>query len=577
MIEPITQFPMHWLFELAVICTAFTWGRALVLLVDRRAIGWTVTPLGCVTYLLLGLWLLAICGTVLRFYMPLKSALSLVTFAGISCTALLYVVNRDGSKFSSIIRSKQALIFSSALLILLPLGLGDWGFDAGLYHMTKAMHVAQTENITGLGLLKSYFATNPLTDILRGLGLAIYPSAISMYFINDVMMLILVLYLLQLIFLEERKCYAWLGLTVFFSLWLMGGTENYFDRGIADFTATVATSIAYISLYLVIFESRAPDRNIATENRYFTLGVVAVVFAVLTKLSTTPVAIGYIFYWLFLRTQPDKTWWQSRRLGLFFFLPVTLSIITWLAFHKMVSGCWLYPIASTCDLHTGFHIIVDYDRLLIFLHSRVPGDYLDTTNQAIWWVHWWAKWKTSLILWGIVGGVLLTLVAFLIPIRNKQQIQNSNLAGYVTVLLLLMHSVYWGYTAPDVRYANFLGLLWLGFGIYFVVTRHFSTRLQPILSYLHRNHLVTLLLLPATTLLFLCNFNPIRVITPLPGIPEPTLLQMVTSSGMRFNYAIPDIRCWAAPLPCTLSLDPYWYDRLYYSDEEGFNLLPGDS
>ena len=59
-----------------------------------------------------------------------------------------------------------------------------------------------------------------------------------------------------------------------------------------------------------------------------------------------------------------------------------------------------------------------------------------------------------------------------------------------------------------------------------------------------------------------------------PKVPEPTFISASSATGLLMNTALPDIRCWDAPLPCSSGILYDWPARIDYDPLRGYFLHP---
>jgi hypothetical protein len=457
------------------------------------------------------------------------------------------------------------------------------------------MQFADVENITGLALINTRFGFNPLTDIWHSMLLASDAGLFGIYLLNDVLLVVLVVFILEMLW-ESRSRIAVCFVGVFaLAFALSGGTINFLDRGMSDFASLVLTSVGYVSLFVMLLQnSRQSGVEIDTVLRAFLTGAIATIMACLVKMNAAPLVVFFLVWWL-----ANVMKGRFLKSGLALAGSALLISTLWLYTNFLISGCLIYPAIYTCEGTSNPSAVdlnaVRYESMVTIAHARAPVmepplEFIRLGNGPDWYLAWWDMNKGSVFTWSIIFGSTFALLVCLLKIlrifrfsrdfgtgssaRDRQIEDVFCLIG----LALLLHTAYWWLLAPSPRYAMYLPLIWLAFGV---------TVIAVVLANKVQDSGNTLLLRPAfkpavarwlpvvgVFTLGLLLFDSDALLERPPAVPEAQTVTWTSPAGLNVNLAYPGIRCWAAAIPCTNALLYDWGDRIDYSPERGYFLHP---
>ena len=559
----------HLFIEFAALCTILLAGIAcwrIFGLVNHRVRNFQPGP---TLLALIGIWVISCLGLVARLLGPLNS--SLLPWGGLLLLGFsaCIVWAKYRNKLPCLLTSSDWRILSLVCLLLVPFNTGEWGWDAGLYHISKGLHFTDTENIAGMALINTRFGFNPLTDIWHALFLSVGAGNFAFYVLNDLLLAVLALFLLELVSKPNGKESFTIVLLFAVLFILARGTVNFTDRGVADFTAMAFTSMAYICLFILVLSSGKTGLVPDSRLRLYVTGSLVVVLACVVKVNSAPVFVFFLIWWLAQCMRGELI-----RSGMGLFLMATLLSALWLYSNHTISGCWLYPADFTCRSMENAQAVgagaASYELDIILTHARAPVvdpplAFLTLGKQPDWYLIWWSANKSLPYTWGMIVGavgsaLLLSIGAF---IRRAQF--RSELSRYFLLwCCLALHTLYWWSAAPALRYALFLPFMWaVLLAVLIARTINFDLSRTRVASFL------PLILLAS---LFIGVVSSKTMFSSPPNVPEPAFISSSNAVGLLTHTAVPDIRCWDAPLPCSSGYIFDWGDRLDYDPQRGYFL-----
>jgi hypothetical protein len=563
----LESYFQHLLIELSALCLVLFAGSACWYLFS--SVNDTVKRFrpGPTVLIFVGLWLISCLGMIGRLIGPLNT--SLVPWLGLFSLGVCCFFGwvKQKKELPRLFSSKDMQNLVLVCVLLIPFNTGEWGWDAGLYHISKGLHFLQTENITGVALLNTRFGFNPLTDIWHALFLSAGVGNFAFYVLNDIVLLILALFLVEIISKSHYRAgfNAILAFSVLFMI--AGGTVNFTDRGVADFTAFALTSMAYICLFILVLS--ANDENISVDERLrvFVAGGLIVVFACVVKVNSAPLLFFFLFWWLSQCVRKEFI-----KSGLVLFLVSGVLGSLWLYTNYLISGCWLYPAEFTCPLvdhaQTVSRGAAQYELNIILNHARAPivdppMVFLTLGQMSDWYLTWWSANKSFPYTWGIIIGACGSALFILVGVF----LRTPRLNKYILLwCCLALHTIYWWMAAPALRYALFLPFMWtvLLVLLFILLCKVDLSRIQAVQK-------MPLIL---TAGLFVGVLVSSKMFSSPPKVPHATLHPNTSDAGFSFSVAIPDIRCWDAPLPCSSGMILDWSSRIDYAPTRGYFIHP---
>ena len=563
----LESYFQHLLIEISALSLVLFAGSAcwyLFSFVNQTVKGFQPGP---TVLMLVGLWLISCLGMIGRLIGPLDT--SLIPWLGFFLLgAFCFLVwLKQGNEWPKLFGSKDLQNLMLVCVLLIPFNTGEWSWDAGLYHISKGLHFLQTENITGVALLNTRFGFNPLTDIWHALFLSAGVGNFAFYVLNDIILVILTLFLVEIISKSGSRT-SFYVILAFSALFMMaGGTANFADRGVADFTAFALTSMAYICLFILVLSADDEDISVDERLRVFVAGGLIVVFACVVKVNSAPLFLFFLFWWLSQCVRKEFV-----KSGLVIFLVSGALGMLWLYTNLLISGCWLYPAEFTCPLidhaQTVSRGAAQYELDIILNHARAPiADppiaFLTLGQMPDWYLTWWSANKSFPYTWGIIVGASGSALLLLIGV-----FQRTPQLGRYSLLwcCLALHTLYWWTAAPALRYALFLPFMWAVLIVLLII----------LLSKVDLSRFQTTKPIPfiLTAGLFVGVLMSDKMFSSPPKVPQATLHSYISDAGLSINVAIPDIRCWDAPLPCSSGMIFDWGRRIDYDPARGYFIHP---
>jgi hypothetical protein len=522
---------------------------------------------GPTVLIFVGLWLISCLGIIGRLIGPLN--ISLVPWLGLFSLGVFCFFGwvKHKKELPQLLSSKDIQNLALVCVLLIPFNTGEWGWDAGLYHISKGLHFLQTENITGLALLNTRFGFNPLTDIWHTLFLSAGVGNFAFYVLNDVVLAIFALFLLETFSKSDSRICFCILLTFSVLFIVDGGTMIFLDRGVPDFTSFALTSMAYICLFILVLSTSDEGISIDERLRIFIVGGLMALFTCTVKVSSAPLFLFFIFWWLsqFLRK-------EFIRSGLVIFLFCGLLGTLWLYTNYLVSGCWLYPADFTCPFIDQPQALTrgaaQYELRIILNHARAPiddppGAFFALGQMPDWYLTWWSVNKSSPYTLGIIIGACGSTLLLLIGLFRR----TPRLDRYIILwCFLALHTFYWWTVAPALRYALFLPFMWVTLLVllFILLCKVDLSRLQAVKK----------LPLILTAGLFVGVLVSSKMFSPPPKVPQASFYSNKSDTGFSINVAYPDIRCWDGPLPCASGFIFDWGARIDYDPARGYFMHP---
>jgi hypothetical protein len=217
---------------------------------------------------------------------------------------------------------------------------------------------------------------------------------------------------------------------------------------------TVAMFLFIFSFYYFI---KLYDNNFVDLNSSINIFVIIIFLAVTTKLSN----ISLIFL-LFIIIYINKNYKIINISNIF----VSITGLLWLFRSFLISGCFIFPIKSTCintkwsDLEqTEFiaNVIQSYTR-----DTRLRAKWTDfdhTIHSYDWFIPWFNDYflnssllKISAILTILACLFLLTL--FLCEILKMNNKKKFNINYFISILIFFLSSIYVWHKAPEIRFGS---------------------------------------------------------------------------------------------------------------------------
>ena len=561
----------HLFIECAALCTVLLAGIAcwrIFGLINSQVRNFQPGP---TLLALIGIWVISCLGLAARLLGPLNS--SLLPWGGLLLIGFsaCWVWGRYRNRLPRLLAPGDWRNIFLVCLLLVPFNTGEWGWDAGLYHVSKGLHFAYTENIAGMGLVNTRFGFNPLTDIWHALFLSVGAGNFAFYVLNELLLAVLALFLLELISKPNSK-ESFTVVLIFAALFILArGTVNFEDRGVADFAAMALTSMAYICFFILMLSAGKTDSQPDTRLRIYVTGGLVVVLACVVKVNSAPVFAFFLVWWLARCMRGELV-----MSGMSLLLMASLLSALWLYTNYTISGCWLYPADFTCRSMEHPQAVgvgaASYERAIILTHARAPISdppmaFFTLGRQPDWHLIWWSANKSLPYTWGIIVGAIGSGLLLLISVFNRRcQFKSELLRYFLLWCCLALHTLYWWLAAPALRYALFLPFMWaVLLGLLIIRISNFdlsSTRAVRVMPYI---------LLAGLLAGVVSDKN---MFSSPPNVPEPTFISARSTAGLPVYIALPDIRCWDAPLPCSSGFLYGWGDRIDYDPQRGYFLHP---
>lgn len=305
----------------------------------------------------------------------------------------------------------------------------------------------------------------------------------------------------------------------------------------------VVLIVGAASLVLAALSLESPDERDAARAA---LALASLAFV--AKISTGVVLAGAVVAWLFALRHDSSRW--AFVLGLA--MPAAIAA-PWVARGLLTSGCWLHPVALTCQESLPWSMPASEVRLTaawVQSWARQPGLHPDVVLGSGRWLGPWSARMAGDPLVRYLGWLLGGGVAAAIVLRRRPGRVAGFIAGVTAVGV-----IFWWLSAPDPRFglAYLVPLAMLPTAV--ALSRPREPAHGPTSA--SRRTAVALGLLAAVT--FVTQPGSYDVVLP-PGMPLvspwprlPGAQVHVDTNARGFRTYVPDVgdQCWTAPLPCT--------------------------
>ncbi|WP_059435670.1 hypothetical protein [Anaeromyxobacter sp. PSR-1] len=486
---------------------------------------------------MLGLGVLALGGMVLNFGLPLSPPVA--TVAWLTGTVVFWLRRRWLSEGVSRI---EVLGSALALAAIVALMQPPWRlYDAGLYYLQAVRWASEQPIAIGVVNLYGPLAYNNCWFVLSALLEHSFASdGASAYFVNILPML-----------------FAACGASAAAARLLRG--DNSFSNiamiavilPVAHATEGIGAqapdqALTVIVPFTLVLLARALEPNDGDAVAAMLLGV----FAVTIKVSAAPLLLGGAVALARRRNALGR----KRLLALTGLLSLCAGL--WALRSVLLSGCVVYPAASTCinSLRwTPSPAQVQEEARWIYADARQPGLTPDQVLGSWAWLPAWLEATLSRLDYLILGVMITCALAAMWATRRAL---TAPLA--ITISVTLGGILYWFALAPNPRFA--LGFLFSAALLPFAFA---ASRVPAAPSRAFRVGTIAAALLMAAVLVFASGVLRIAVLRPwpIPVVARPQLpltytSEMATESGLRVSVPVKGDQCWANPVPCTPRFDP---------------------
>jgi hypothetical protein len=421
--------------------------------------------------------------------------------------------------------------------------------DAGLYHF-PAIAWAQQETLPlGLANLHLRLGFNSLWLTL----VAMVPPSFDLVFIYAVNASLTWIALGHFLLVlrdshspPEQKLYAGIA---FFGIATIAA--YCYSSPSTDLPAAIFALFAfYFALRLVV-----PVNGRDTTTADMSGLLVAVVLAVLVKLSQLPLAI------LLILCMPK---WNAIRLNSLVMIFVSSLVVLWVLRGIFLTGCLVFPVATTCISWLPWTVpeeLVRFYSMLIRVWPRDPSDYSSLSSWT--WVPGWlqrhglfpfpsTRHGIMIAIAAVAGltAIVIALWASMVPalrIRLKMTLERFGLL----LLTAWVSLVFWFIQAPEPRFAYGTLIAMPAISLLFiarVADYNFAVPSGASLMW------AVVLLLTLVCLRYI-TATPNRTLV---SWPVPTAVKnnvMATHDGVLVNYP-PSGECWYSSVLCTPEFRP---------------------
>jgi hypothetical protein len=415
MIADVLLFPTF-------LCFIYAFGTGVLRMAHGRA-GMAGYPSWA--YFTVALFTLGFLAVVFNFFTGVASPLFYVVVLAIAA---------NGLRFLDI---KAMYGFLALGMFLAPFaGHMPWGPDAGSYHLPYQMWLRDEKIVFGIANFNTRFGFSSFSEYIQA-PLWIHGQFKLLSYMQATYFLILMLFLFELAQSSNVRAAA-AGVLTLAALII---NNKYFVIGYTSTDTPCGVFFAIAFLYGFMLASE----NAVIGQRRLTLFFLCALFTFFSKASGAIIALWALFVVAYLIRKQHLSFPALVRASI---LPAGLMFV-WMLHGVIISGCLLYPVASTCfDVPwTAAKSAIDNSNA-ITAWARQEGAGGQVLHDWSWLGWWWNKWS-----WFCLYEVATVVVAAgLYRFCCKEKLEMRRDITIPALLFTLLSLAVWFIKSPAVRF-----------------------------------------------------------------------------------------------------------------------------
>ncbi len=409
-----------------------------------------------------GLAVLSVVANLLNFFVPINSVVALAVFVcgWLLCVRYYRRFSKDG------VAVRGFLLFALCLLACIGITAAkpQYDYETGVYHLQSIRWITSSNTPLGLANLSGPYTYNSAWFSIAAMLEIPLLQGKSSFVINT---LLLFIYGFEIGLTATRfKSARDVRLSdTFFLLttiaWLGQLIGVHLNVPSADVPVVVATLLSvYISICAL--ESEKLETSIGYNFIVAFIGL----FLVTVKLSTIPVLLSAaaLFFWNLSRARRSRAHYSSIFKPLLLLPAITacFMIIPWMLRGIVLSGCFVYPVLPTCFQSLPWTVsptVVEREVGMIKSWSRWPwGDQDAALADWSWLGPWLERTFTPGPVLAVASIFACAGLLFWLGNRKMRLAPDERPAYLLPLIMPIGGTIFWFFTAPDVRYGE--GYLW---------------------------------------------------------------------------------------------------------------------
>ena len=419
-------------------------------------------------------------------------------------------------------------------------------FDSGLYHIQSILWHLEGPLVKGLANVHRSLGFNSSFSLFAGILFPFKDAPQGFPLANGVLANIILLPLIRTLYEIGKKQKISVS-----SMYLLASSLYVLER-LSTLSGNPATDLPIFILAITSFYFLLQYIEIGEVGSLiiFSLGIA---LGVTFKLSLAPYALFVLFFTVrhFAKNKSDQ-----KPLWLLCSCMALLGAI-WMYRFYIMSGCWIFPVASTCTAsHKYWSVSVEeVTNVYSWIKSwaRIPG--VHPSHEVFDEFRWFSLWFENNVYLNYTTFVFFSIISFAyLAVRSIYRDVSLR-------IFIVMHTTavcYWFFTAPDMRFGSFYMMS---------ISAH---AISDLLGNVLRNQAAQkfLLVVGSVVVITLGGLFHFRVFFGKKSYPKLFLsknfhdiatVDYFEANGVTFKHPKEGEQCWDAPVPCTIRNEGTFY------------------